>query len=87
MQHVVTADFDGDGVQDIAAGSVPQAIGGEVVVLLGRGDGTFAPKSSVALLPSPAFLVVGRFNADDLPDIVVIQVALQGLTILVNTTK
>jgi len=39
--HVVVADFDGDGIPDLA---VALFLGDQVVVLGGNGDGTFGPK-------------------------------------------
>jgi len=67
------ADVDGDGLLDIVAGNM---VTNDVAVLVGRGDGTFAPArtyaiggpSSIGLL---SFTVaVGDFDADGDPDVV-----------------
>jgi len=64
--RLVAADFNGDGLLDLAA------IGGSslVNILLGNGDGTFQAAQDYYV--APAFggsLVVGDFNGDGLPDL------------------
>ena len=76
----VVADFNGDGWPDMA---VRNENGGTTSILLGNGDGTFTLKSS----PSAGVggyqypMVVGDFNGDDIPDLVVLDV---GVTILLG---
>jgi sugar lactone lactonase YvrE len=66
---IVSADFNGDGVMDIAV--VNQNSNGQVVVALGKGDGTFVGQQPIAPPGSPFFLqiVTGDFNGDGIPDI------------------
>jgi hypothetical protein len=72
-EGVVVADFNGDGILDIAVANVnnyPNA----VTVLLGQGNGTFEPgwTSPSAMNLAQAFgIAVGDFNGDGLPDLAV----------------
>ena len=74
-QSVVAADFDGDGVTDVAAGGGD----GSACVLFGRGDGTFLDGFEVHSptwpLPGPisaqADVRVFDANADGIPDLFV----------------
>jgi hypothetical protein len=75
--QVVSADFNGDGIPDLAVSNYAPHT---VRILLGTGNGTFRAAS---LLPSvsgyPNTLAVGDFNGDGTPDLVV------GATGKVNT--
>lgn len=59
---LATGDWNGDGHQDLAVGSMD---GDEVVIHLGRGDGTFTAAGSFSLPPGSAIfdLRVGRLDA------------------------
>jgi hypothetical protein len=61
------ADFNGDGKPDQAVYS-----NGEISTLLGNGDGTFTAKPAFIFPQAPYFTVVGDFNGDDVPDLLVI---------------
>ena len=65
---LITSDLDGDGNLDIAAANVS---GGNVSVLLGRGDGTF---QSAVFYDSPfgIALAAGDFNGDGAQDLAVL---------------
>ena len=75
-QEVVTADFNNDGILDLAAayaGSnmvIPDPGTGAVGVRLGNGDGTFGSAINSAVGHSPTSLAVGDFNADGKLDLV-----------------
>ena len=60
------ADFNGDGVPDLAIGS---SAGRNVTVLLGNGAGKFTVGASIEAANSPRLLTVADFNGDGLPDI------------------
>jgi hypothetical protein len=62
---VTVGDFDGDGRQDLAL------IGpnDQVIILLGRGDGTFSPGTGFGTGNGPSAAVVGDFNGDGKPDL------------------
>ena len=70
---VVVADFNGDGVQDLATAS--SAAGSYFVsVLLGNGNGTFqAAQNSGEGITSYVFLGVGDFNGDGKLDLAMIR--------------
>lgn len=90
---VAVADFNGDGIPDIAAASPvysyddgdPYVTGGVVAILLGNGDGTFklAPNSPSAGV-NPTSIVVADFNGDGIPDMAVCNSDGGGITILLG---
>src|SRR5687767_10220157 len=71
--NVWTADFDRDGRTDLVAatatGSLWQRSPTDLVLRLGRGDGTFLPARSLGRAALP--LGVADFNADGFVDIVI----------------
>jgi FG-GAP-like repeat len=70
VQYLATADINGDGKLDVVATGFGQS-GPTVGILLGNGDGTFGAPTTYALAQNPAALVVGDFNGDGHPDVVV----------------
>jgi hypothetical protein len=66
---IAIGDFNGDGKPDLVAESF--AVSGILSVLLGNGDGTFAPALTVPAGVSPLFAATGDFNGDGLSDIAV----------------
>lgn len=64
-----SADFDGDGVQDLA---LLNTINNTVVLQLGNPDGTYQPARTFAAGLSPGSIAVGDFNGDGWTDIVVV---------------
>jgi len=66
VRDMVSADFDGDGHTDL----VTALIGSEQLLLMsGRGDGTFSSPVTVPAACSPRFLGCGDFNGDGLSDL------------------
>jgi hypothetical protein len=65
---LVTADFNGDGISDIA---VANNLSGDVSILLGNGDGTFTTKSTPSAGTGANWLAVGDFNEDGNLDLAV----------------
>jgi hypothetical protein len=72
---IAVGDFNGDGKPDLVTedGAVygNQTSSGALSVLLGNGDGTFAPATSVSTVSNADFAGTGDFNGDGLSDIAV----------------
>lgn len=66
---VALADVDGDGILDVVAGQVPQAIDSSPVVMRGNGDGTFGAPVAIDSIVATSVLLVGDLNGDGSPDL------------------
>jgi hypothetical protein len=74
--YPVVADFNGDGILDIAGTvAVTDPTGpmddGYVSIYLGAGDGSFTAAAPLPVLLDPRQIVVGDFNRDGKPDLAV----------------
>ena len=78
---IVTADFNGDGIPDLASAAGENT----VAVFLGTGDGTFTGPFTVTG-PPYAFdqMAVGDFNDDGIPDLAVTSYVNSDVTILLG---
>jgi hypothetical protein len=88
------ADFNGDGRPDLVVANQICALtattcgAGSVSILLGNGDGTFAPHQDFAVGVTPTGLTVGDFTGNGRPGVAVPDFALgQGTNISVLTGK
>ncbi len=72
---IVSADFNGDKFADLAVTETDPSGQGNVVILLGKGDGTFGTQSKYPAGPGAGFygfyLATGDFNRDGVPDLAV----------------
>jgi hypothetical protein len=66
---IATADFDDDGLSDLAVSNDHN--GGQLSVLFGTGGGTFGAQQDFAIGVGTGEVAVGRLNDDNIPDVVV----------------
>ncbi len=66
---IATGDFDGDLLPDVVTCNA--GTNNEINVLTGFGDGTLSRQASIPLGSLPSALLVGKFDADQVPDAVV----------------
>jgi hypothetical protein len=66
--RTVVADFDGDGIPDVAVANFADAT---VSIFLGKGDGTFKPPTIINTAASPFGLLAADFNGDGKIDLAV----------------
>jgi hypothetical protein len=82
---VLAADFNGDGVLDLAVLNQAVNIDGDLSILIGNGDGSFQPPVSYAAGgPTPQWAAVGDFNGDQKIDIAVVIATTDTLAILLG---
>src|SRR6185503_8913090 len=75
--QLASGDFNGDGRQDLAVLGEGYPLfenDGEISVLLGLGDGSFAPQPPLAVGLAPRSVTVGDFNGDGRQDLAVLKV-------------
>lgn len=77
--NLAIADFNNDSKPDLA---VTNQISNDVSILLGNGDGTFAPQIVVSVGSSPYALAAGKFNSDNNIDLAVVNSGSNNVTIL-----
>jgi hypothetical protein len=85
----VLADFNGDGILDLAVlsnpvGANPLANGNNLLIALGNGDGTFQPPTTYQTANGALWMSVGDFNNDGKPDLVVANGFAQTVIVFLN---
>jgi len=86
--QLVTADFNGDGIADLALVAAADNEGvyeSSLAVLLGKGHGVFPTPTAYPVLGSPSVTAVGDFNGDGIPDLAVASQDTGALGILLGT--
>lgn len=83
---VATADFNGDGITDLA---VTNAGTNNISVLLGQGtggigDGTFAAQTTYPVGMGPIGLTTGDFNSDGITDLAVTNIGFDNISVLLG---
>jgi len=68
FKSVATADFNGEGILDIATGNRTT---GHIDLLFGNGDGTFRPPVDFVGGTNPVFVAVGDFYGNGRPSLAV----------------
>jgi len=69
---VAVGDFNGDGILDTAVGGSEIGLdASELIILLGKGDGTFTLGQTLDVGTTFSSFVVGDFNQDGIPDLAV----------------
>ena len=81
--YIVAADFNGDGIQDLAIANLSS---GNVTLLLGTGTGGFRPAaaSPFSVGTNPFAMTVGDFNGDSVPDLAVANYGSNNVTVLLG---
>ena len=69
---LATADFNGDGIPDLAGVTADSGKGSKIILLYGLGSGTFT-EATIALPAPSGNIVTGDFNGDGIPDLAVVQ--------------
>ena len=79
--HLVAADLNKDGKQDLAVVGSPSS---QVGVLLGNGDGTLQAATTYSTGSNPIGITAGDFNGDGIPDLAASNYSGNSVTVLLG---
>jgi subtilisin-like proprotein convertase family protein len=79
--NLAIGDFNNDNRQDLV---VTNQVSNDVSILLGNGNGTFAPQTLLTAGSGPYDVAVGRFNADSNDDLAVVNSTSNNVSILLG---
>ena len=79
---VAVGDFNGDGVQDLAAANY---FSNNVSVLIGTGTGSFGAASNFTVGTNPDSVAVGDFNGDGVQDLAAANAGSNNVSVLIGT--
>ncbi|MCZ6836720.1 MAG: VCBS repeat-containing protein, partial [Planctomycetota bacterium] len=80
-ESVAIGDFDGDGIPDLV---VANLVSDNVSVLIGRGNGSFAPHATYNVGDSPYSVAIGDFDDDGVLDLVVVNAGSDDVSVLLG---
>jgi hypothetical protein len=86
-QHVIAADFNGDGNADLAVsnfGNQDDDSGGNLQIFLGHGDGTFTQGATANAGATPVSMAAADFNGDGKMDLAVVNVTQDNISVLLG---
>ena len=86
-QHVVAADFNGDGIADLAVsnfGNLDTNLGGNISILFGKGDGTFTMGPTVNAGATPVAMYAADLNGDGKMDLAVANLTVNTVSALLG---
>ena len=79
-QDIATADFNGDGMADLAVATGNNSVS----ILLGAGNGTFGTNVQYPVPGSPSAIIVGDFNGDGKMDIATADTYISQISVLLG---
>jgi FG-GAP-like repeat len=77
---VIVGDFNGDGILDLAVANDSRTVS----ILLGKLDGTFAPRVDYATGTTPSSVVAADFNGDGKLDLAIANISDNTVSILIG---
>ncbi|HYK58233.1 MAG TPA: VCBS repeat-containing protein [Bryobacteraceae bacterium] len=86
-EHVIAADFNGDGNADLAVsnfGSLSTNSGGNIQIFPGKGDGTFSAGATLTAGATPVAMYAADFNGDGKLDLAVANPTANTISVLLG---
>ena len=87
VDYLATADLDGDGNADLIASAQNYGYGGQIVIALGYGNGSFQSPQTMSAGNYPQVAVVADLEGDGHPDLLVAEPDAYTVGAFINTTS